>query len=78
MLSADKIARINELSRKAKTTGLTPSEVEEQKQLRQQYLQSFRESFKRQLHSVTVIDKNGNDVTPTTLKLSKASNRINH
>ncbi len=52
MLSQDKIARINELSQRAKTTGLTESESIEQHDLREEYLQSFRSSFKDQLHSV--------------------------
>ena len=38
--------RINELARKAKTAdGLTETEKIEQKELRQQYLRSFRSSF---------------------------------
>ena len=72
MIPEEKIARINELSRKAKTVGLTQEEVEEQKSLRKQYLQSFRRAFERQLHAVTIIDRNGNDVTPERLKKGKA------
>jgi uncharacterized protein YnzC (UPF0291/DUF896 family) len=71
MLSKEKINRINELSKQAKTTGLTKKEETEQKQLRQEYLQAFRNSFKNQLHTVTVVDENGNDVTPDALKESK-------
>ncbi|NEU29274.1 DUF896 domain-containing protein [bacterium LRH843] len=71
MLPKDKIARINELSKRAKTTGLTKKESEEQKALREEYIQTFRNSFKNQLHSVTVVDEKGNDVTPNALKESK-------
>ncbi|MDA3130526.1 DUF896 domain-containing protein [Aliibacillus thermotolerans] len=65
MLSQEKIARINELAKRAKTTGLTASEREEQKELRNEYLMKFRSSFKSQLENVKVIDPLGNDVTPT-------------
>jgi uncharacterized protein YnzC (UPF0291/DUF896 family) len=68
MLSKEKMARINELSRKAKNTGLTEEEKIEQHQLRQEYLQSFRQSMLNTLRTVTIIDPAGNDVTPKKLK----------
>ncbi|WP_100373051.1 DUF896 domain-containing protein [Bacillus sp. FJAT-45037] len=71
MLSKEKIARINELSKRAKSTGLTKVEAKEQQSLRQEYLQTFRSSFKNQLHSVKVVDEEGTDVTPKALKNSK-------
>ncbi|WP_017727427.1 DUF896 domain-containing protein [Halalkalibacterium ligniniphilum] len=71
MLSKDKLARINELAKRAKTTGLTKEEHSEQQMLRKQYIQQFRQSFENQLHSVTVVDQNGNDVTPIKLKEQK-------
>ncbi|KHF40736.1 DUF896 domain-containing protein [Halalkalibacter okhensis] len=71
MLSKEKLARINELSKRAKTSGLTKQEEKEQQALRKEYLQTFRASFKNHLHSVTVVDENGNDVTPDALKESK-------
>jgi uncharacterized protein YnzC (UPF0291/DUF896 family) len=71
MLSDDKLKRINELSRKSKTDGLSESEKEEQQDLRNQYLKAFRASFDRQLHSIKVVDPEGNDVTPEKLKKSK-------
>ncbi|MCI5513253.1 MAG: DUF896 domain-containing protein, partial [Clostridia bacterium] len=37
-----KIDRINELSKKSKTVGLTPDEKEEQAALREEYIISFR------------------------------------
>ncbi|PYZ98110.1 hypothetical protein CR205_05810 [Alteribacter lacisalsi] len=74
MLSKDKIARINELARKSKSEGLSLKETAEQKELRQEYLKSVRSSFKNQLHSVKVVDDEGNDVTPAKLKKSKENN----
>ncbi|WP_062050886.1 DUF896 domain-containing protein [Bacillus sp. JCM 19034] len=71
MLSKKQIDRINELSKKSKSVGLTSKEVKEQKELREAYIQTFRQSFKQQLHQVKVVDEKGNDVTPNALKESK-------
>lgn len=68
MLSKEKLARINELARKAKQTGLTELEAKEQSKLRAEYLKTFRSSMLNTLKTVTVIDPNGNDVTPEKLK----------
>lgn len=55
------INRINELAKKAKTPqGLTASEKEEQKQLRQEYLKRFRAGFQAQLDHIVLMDENGN------------------
>ncbi|MFC5712007.1 DUF896 domain-containing protein [Thalassorhabdus alkalitolerans] len=75
MLSQDKIARINELAKRAKTTGLTETEEAEQQKLRNEYLAKFRSSFKSQLQSVKVVDEKGNDVTPAKLEEAKKSGR---
>lgn len=56
MLSKDKIERINFLSRKSKSEGLTDQEITEQKQLRKEYLKSFRKSFKQKLDNIKVVD----------------------
>ncbi|QGQ46287.1 DUF896 domain-containing protein [Metabacillus sediminilitoris] len=74
MLPKQKLNRINELSKKAKSVGLTSEEKEEQQSLRQQYLQTFRSSIKNTLEGVTIIDPNGNDVTPQKLKDVKKHN----
>ncbi|GMB09711.1 uncharacterized protein YnzC (UPF0291/DUF896 family) [Thermolongibacillus altinsuensis] len=71
MLSQEKILRINFLAKKAKTEGLTTAEQEEQAQLRREYVQAFRAAMIETLHSVKIIDPNGNDVTPQKLKESK-------
>jgi uncharacterized protein YnzC (UPF0291/DUF896 family) len=68
MLSKEKIARINELANKAKTSGLSEKEKKEQLELRQEYLQGFRGSFKNHLKSIKVVDEGGKDVTPKKLK----------
>ncbi|KYD32060.1 DUF896 domain-containing protein [Parageobacillus toebii NBRC 107807] len=73
MLSKQKMARINELAKKAKSSGLTKEEALEQQQLRREYIQVFRKAMEDMLHSVTVIDPNGNDVTPKKLKESQKS-----
>lgn len=68
MLSKDKLARINELAKKAKEGSLTIEEAKEQTMLRKEYLQTFRSSMLKTLENVTVIDPEGNDVTPEKLK----------
>ncbi|WP_145463916.1 DUF896 domain-containing protein [Staphylococcus hominis] len=65
------IDRINELAKKKKEQGLTEAEAKEQSKLRKQYLDSFREGFKKQIESTKVIDPEGNDVTPEKLKKIK-------
>jgi uncharacterized protein YnzC (UPF0291/DUF896 family) len=79
MLPKEKIQRINELSKKSKQTELSAAEKAEQKQLREEYLKVFRKSFKQDLHGVTFIDPEGNDVTPEKLKRSKENkNNLKH
>lgn len=73
MLSKEKINRINELSKKSKTSGLSMEEAKEQSKLRQEYLASFRSNMRETIENVQVIDPEGNDVTPE--KVKKAKNR---
>lgn len=73
MLPKDKLDRINLLAKKAKTSGLTEAEAKEQSVLRREYLETFRSSMFNTLKGVTVIDPEGNDVTPE--KLKKLQNR---
>ncbi|UOQ93435.1 DUF896 domain-containing protein [Halobacillus shinanisalinarum] len=68
MLADEKLKRINELANKAKAEGLNKAEKTEQQELRQEYLKNVRKSFKNQLKGMTVVDPNGNDVTPKKLK----------
>ncbi len=71
MLAKQKLDCINELAKKAKTSGLTAEETIEQAKLRREYIQAFRKAMTDMLHTVTVIDPNGNDVTPKKLKESQ-------
>jgi len=69
MLSEDKLARINELAKKSKTTeGLTDVEKKEQQLLREEYLQSFRKGMRNHIEGMKVVDEEGTDVTPEKLK----------
>lgn len=76
MLPKHKLNRINELAKKAKSTGLTEKEAKEQTALRKEYLQVFRSSMLNTLDSVTIVDPNGNDVTPEKLKERKKKNKL--
>ncbi|WP_099158188.1 DUF896 domain-containing protein [Virgibacillus ndiopensis] len=77
MISKVKLNRINELAQKAKSEGLTETEKKEQKGLRQEYLQNVRSSFKNQFKSMTVVDHEGNDVTPQKVKDLQSKNKDN-
>lgn len=76
MLPSNKIARINELAKKAKQSKLTEAEAKEQSKLRAEYLQAFRASVTSTLKGVKVIDPEGNDVTPLKLKKAQKNNRL--
>lgn len=54
--------RINELARKQRTIGLTEEEKLEQAQLRREYIEEFRASFRQQLDNTYVQDENGNKI----------------
>src|SRR5699024_4400641 len=75
MVSNSQLNRINELAKKAKSTGLGEQEKQEQKELREAYLKEFRQSFKEQIEHTTVIDPKGKDVTPEKLKKKQKSLR---
>lgn len=55
-----KIDRINELARKSRVTALTQQEKEEQAQLRQEFIESYRKSLQSQLDSIVLVDEEGN------------------
>ncbi|MFJ5963247.1 DUF896 domain-containing protein [Bacillus sp. NPDC093026] len=74
MISKEQLARINELSKKSKETGLSEDEKTEQKQLREEYLKAFRSSMKNTLKTVKIVDPEGNDVTPEKLKKERNQN----
>lgn len=68
MLSKEKIARINELANKSKSQTLSLSEQQEQKELREEYLQAFRGGMRNHIEGMKVVDNDGTDVTPEKLK----------
>ena len=57
---SEKIARINELARKAKTEGLSEQEKAEQKRLREEYIAEYRQSLISQLENTYIVDQDGN------------------
>lgn len=63
------IQRINELARKAKAQGLTPEEAQEQKRLRQEYLDSVRKNLVSQLENMSILEPGG-----TKKKVQKKKN----
>lgn len=77
MLSPEKLQRINELSKKSKTVGLSREEAKEQTSLRKQYLEAFRGSMRETIENVKVIDEEGNDVTPEKIKQIRRNKRLN-
>lgn len=54
------IDRINELSRKSKSVGLTEDEKAEQTKLRNEYRAAFRASLVGTLESTVIVDEKGN------------------
>lgn len=58
-METERLKRINELAKKAKTVGLTPEEIAERDVLRKEYLAAFRKNMIRQLDSIVIVDENG-------------------
>ncbi|PEY29519.1 hypothetical protein CN354_26915 [Bacillus cereus] len=67
--------RINELAKKERTSGLKETEKQEQQMLRQSYMKEFRGGLDSILLNTTIIDPNGENVTP--LALQHAQSRTN-
>lgn len=59
MTMEEKIMRINALYHKSQKEGLTPSEKEEQQQLRADYIASIRNSIRSQLDNVSIQNEDG-------------------
>ncbi len=60
MITDEKVARINELARKARTPeGLTEAEQAEQAALRREYVDAVKASLQSQLDHTTVIEPDG-------------------
>ena len=61
-MTEEKIARINELYKKAKTEGLTEEEAKEQHALSQEYLDNVRKNLKSQLNNIDIKEADGSIV----------------
>lgn len=59
MITQKTIDRINELAHKSKKKGLTPAEKEEQKRLRQEYIEAIRGNIRSQLDNVDILEADG-------------------
>ncbi|MCR5000784.1 MAG: DUF896 domain-containing protein [Lachnospiraceae bacterium] len=55
----EKIKRINELYHKSQDVGLSDEEKEEQKKLRQEYVESVRNNLKNQLDNINIQEADG-------------------
>lgn len=58
-MNEEKIARINELYHKSQAEGLTEEELEEQKRLRKEYVDSIKMSLKSQLDNIEIVEEDG-------------------
>lgn len=71
------IERINFLAKKSKAEGLSPEEKLEQDKLRQEYLKNFRSRMKASLKNVTIVNDEGEDVTPEKLRIMQKKDKLN-
>ncbi len=55
-----KIRRLNELAKKARESGLTRAEAEEQQALRAEYIAAFRKNLTATLEHTYIMDEHGN------------------
>ena len=60
-MSKTRIERINELAHKQKTEGLTEEEKEEQKKLRQEYLDAVKANVIAQLDNTYIVEPDGTE-----------------
>ncbi len=58
-MTQEKIARINELAHKSKTTGLTEAEKAEQQALRREYVEDMKASLRAQLANTSIQEPDG-------------------
>ena len=59
MITDDKLARINELARKAKAEGLTSAETKERDVLRREYIEAVRANLRGQLNNINIQELDG-------------------
>ena len=58
-MTEEKIARINALAKKSKTTGLTEAEKAEQQALRKEYIEDMKSSLRAQLEHTSIKEPDG-------------------
>lgn len=58
-METERLKRINELAKKAKTVGLTEEEIQERDILRKEYLAAFRQNMMQQMDNIYIVDENG-------------------
>ena len=71
-MDKEKIARINDLARKSRETGLTEDELAEQQALRREYITEYREALRAKLENTYIILPDG-----TKKKLEKKNRSMN-
>ena len=59
MITDEKLARINELARKAKAEGLTSAESKERDVLRREYIEAVRANLRGQLNNINIQELDG-------------------
>ncbi len=64
--------RINQLAAIAKNRALSEAELTERARLRRAYLDAVKGQMNNMLATVTVVDPEGNDVTPAALRDAQA------
>ncbi len=57
MITKEKINRINELAKKAKSVGLTVEEAEERALLRREYIDAFKADLRSKLERIEFVDE---------------------
>ena len=57
MITKEKINRINELAKKAKSVGLTVEEAEERALLRREYIDAFKADLRLKLERIEFVDE---------------------
>ena len=59
MITDEKLARIDELARKAKAEGLTSAETKERDVLRREYIEAVRANLRGQLNNINIQELDG-------------------
>ena len=59
MITDEKLARLNELARKAKAEGLTSAETKERDVLRREYIEAVRANLRGQLNNINIQELDG-------------------